>query len=253
MTVASRSLDFLDALSQQLNPIHVITRLRLDAALYQPAPPRKLKQMGRPRRKGKRLPNLTNVLASSETDWQTVTVNPWYGEGKREVEVTSGTAVWYHTGMPVVPIRWVLVRDPKGKEEPQALLCTHQDYSPEQILAWFVRRWQVEVTFEEVRAHLGMETQRQWSDLAIARTTPTLLGLFSLVTLLAHHLQSQSPLRVRQAAWYSKSLPTFSDAIALVRSSLWSGTFSMSPEPTESVKVPRSLFDRMTDALAYAA
>ena len=156
--------------------------------------------MGRPRRKGKRLPNLTNVLASSETDWQTVTVNPWYGEGKREVEVTSGTAVWYHTGMPVVPIRWVLVRDPKGKEEPQALLCTHQDYSPEQILAWFVRRWQVEVTFEEVRAHLGMETQRQWSDLAIARTTPTLLGLFSLVTLLAHHLQSQSPLRVRQAA-----------------------------------------------------
>lgn len=99
-------------------------------------------------------------------------------------------AFWYHSGLPVVPIRWVLVRDPDGKFKPQALLSTNQNYEPKQILEWFVRRWQIEVTFEEVRKHLGMETQRQWSDLAIVRTTPTLLGLFSLITMLATHLQT---------------------------------------------------------------
>ena len=101
------------------------------------------------------------------------------------VEVASATAVWYHAGQPVVPLRWVLVRDPQHKFDAQALLCTDLQATPEQILAWFVQRWQLEVTFEEARRHLGLETQRQWSDLAIARTTPALLGLFSLVTLLA--------------------------------------------------------------------
>ena len=121
--------------------------------------------MGRPRLKGSRLPNLEQVLASPKTQWQTVTLNRWYGDGERQVEICTGTAVWYHTGLPVVPIRWVLVRDPQHKFEPQALLCTNQAYCPIQILEWFVRRWQMEVSFEEARAHyLGMETQRQWSD-----------------------------------------------------------------------------------------
>ena len=119
--------------------------------------------------------------------------------------------------MPAVPIRWVLIRDPNGKFETKALLCTDQSAIPLQILQWFVRRWQVEVTFQEVRTHLGVETQRQWSDKAIARTTPILRGLFSLVTLLAHQSQEDGKLPVRQAAWYAKSTPTFSDAIALVR------------------------------------
>ena len=112
--------------------------------------------------------------------------------GQRLVEITSATAVWYHTGLPPVPIRWVLVRDPKGKFETRALLCTHLDQHPGQILQWFLWRWQVEVSFQEVRAHLGVETQRQWSDLAIQRTTPVLLGLFSIITLLAHQLSKSS-------------------------------------------------------------
>ena len=169
------------------------------------------------------------------------------------VEIVSGVAVWYHTGLPVVPIRWVLVRDPQNKFEPQALLCPNQAYSPTQILEWFVRRWQMEVTFEEARAHLGMETQRQWSDLAIARTTPTVLALFSLVTLLTDHLQANFSWTVRQTIWYSKSLPTFSDALALVRRFLWASTFSMSSEPTEMIKVPRTLFERLRDIAVYAA
>ncbi|MEM9567141.1 MAG: transposase, partial [Cyanobacteria bacterium P01_E01_bin.34] len=247
------ALEFLAALHQLSHPVHVVTRLRLDAALYDPASPRQPGQMGRPRLKGRRLPTLKQVLSNSETHWQTLSISPWYGGGKHEVDITTGTAVWYHVGKPVVPIRWVLLRDPQGQFEPQALLCTHLDYSPEQIVRWFVRRWQVEVTFEQVRAHLGVETQRQWSDLAIDRTTPALLGLFSFVTLMAHQMQRQSQFNIRQAAWYSKSSPTFADAMAWVRSVLWFSTFSMSHDSPEMVKVSRSLLDRMTDALIYAA
>jgi len=171
------------------NPICMITRLRLDAALYEPAPPREPGQIGRPRLKGKRLPKLTQVLQDAKTVWTTLIIANWYGEGRRKVDIVSGTAVWYHTGMPPVPIRWVLIRDPRGKFKPQALLCTDLKVEPLQILQWFMMRWRLEVTFQEVRAHLGVETQRQWSDLAIARTTPALLGLFSLVTLLAGIVQ----------------------------------------------------------------
>ena len=119
-----------------------------------------------------------------------------------------------------MPIRWVRIRDPAGEFDPQALLCTDLTAEPAQILEWFVRRWQMEVPQEEVRRHLGVETQRQWSELAILRTTPILLGLFSVVTLLAHpRMRTDSP--VRQAAWRRKATPTFSDALALVRRELW--------------------------------
>ncbi|MEO1006704.1 MAG: transposase [Cyanobacteria bacterium J06638_38] len=223
----------------------------------------------RPRLKGKRLPNLEQVLIDADTDWSKITLANWYGETERTVEITTGVAVWYHTGLPVVPIRWVLVRDPLGKFKPQALLCTHQEYQPQQILEWFARRWQLEVTFEregwrgclaisnraveEVRRHLGLETQRQWSDLAIARTTPLILGLFSIVTLLAHHLQANFTWTTRQKSWYSKPLPTFSDALALVRRFLWAGTFSTSSKSTDMIKVPRPLFNRLRDIAIYAA
>ena len=199
----------------------MITRFRLDAALYCPAPPRKEGQKGRPRKKGARLPTLKQVLGNPKTAWKKMTVPDWYGEGHREVEIVSAVAVWFHNGLPALPIRWVLIRDPKGVFDPQALLCTDLAIKPEQMVKWFVMRWRVEVTFHEVRTHLGVETQRQWSDLAIARTTPTLLGLFSLVTLLAHTHARHAKLPVRQAAWYSKPLPTFSDALAIVRQNLW--------------------------------
>jgi len=134
------------------------------------------------------------------------------------------------------------------------LLCTNPTYSPEQIIAYFVRRWSMEVTFEESRAHLGVETQRQWSDLAILRTTPALLGLFSWITLVAHSLfQTQAP-PIQRAAWYQKPLPTFADALAAVRHLLWFHplTFCMSPSPPDIVKVPRPLFDRLVNSLCYA-
>lgn len=244
------ALELLWAVGRMPQPLCLITRLRLDAALYQPARPRPVGQQGRPRLKGARLPTLAALLKDSELPWSQLTVVGWYGQLAREVEILSDTAMWYPTGLPPVPLRWVLVRDPLGQFKPQALLCTDLRVAPGQILAWFVRRWQLEVTFQEVRVHLGVETQRQWSDLAIGRTTPALLGLFSLVTILAGQLVGAAEFPRRQAAWYAKGQPTFADALALVRRYLWqSAHFYMSPENPDTVKIPRSLFERFIDTL----
>jgi hypothetical protein len=213
------ALDLLAALAR--HGLVCVTRLRLDAALYEPAPPRRPGTVGRPRTKGARLPNLSDVLGDEATSWAEVAVPGWYGEGERVVEVCSATAVWRHAGLPVVPVRWVLLRDPRHRFEPQALLCTDPGRDPSQIVRWFVRRWQVEVTFREARDHLGLETQRQWSDRAIARATPCLLGLVSLVTLLAARLDRRARAAVCTAAWYRKPDPTFADALAAVRRQFW--------------------------------
>ena len=209
-------LDLLARCAGLRDPVTVVTRLRLDAALYEPAPPRVPGTRGRPRLKGQRLPTLVSRLADPTTVWTTVTLPAWYGEGPRPVEVVSETAVWYHSGLPPVPLRWVLIRDPAGAFDPRALLCTDVTAEPGQLLEWFVQRWQMEVTQEEVRRHLGVETQRQWSEPAIRRTTPALLGLFSVVALLAHPPMLADPTPMRQAAWYPKHNPTFADALALV-------------------------------------
>jgi hypothetical protein len=234
-------------------PVTFITRLRLDAALYQPAPPRHPSQIGRPRLKGKRLPNLSMVVEDPATVWEPF-IASWYGQKERALEIASETAVWYSTGLFAVPLRWVLVRDPQNEFKTQALLCTDLEADPQKILSWFVMRWQLEITFQEARRHLGFETQRQWSDLAIRRTTPALLGLFSLVTLLAHRQMTQAAGAFRQAAWYHKSYPTFADALAVVRKELWAQeTFYGSSVDTETVKVPRAFMEQLTDTLCYAA
>jgi|SRR5579859_396478 len=243
----------LTALQQHIT---VVTRLRLDAALYAPAPPKPPRgsgKTGRPRVKGERLPTLEQVAADPNTEWSTVRVARWYSHQSREVEIVSACCVWYSKSL-VVPIRYVLVRDPRGKFETQALLCTDLLVDPVQILSWFVQRWQLEVTFQEVRTHLGVETQRQWNDQAIERTTPVLLGLFSMVTLFARPLIEANGLWVRQASWYPKQQATFSDTIALVRSHLWrETTFGMSGECIDGAKVADLLLERMTETLCYAA
>src|SRR5215207_3968449 len=248
------SLKLLDRCRRLKKPITFITRLRLDAALYEPAPPRYPGRIGRPRLKGERLPNLWVLAKDPKTDWMPITVAHWYGSKKRTVEVVSGTAVWHSTGLPAVPLRWVLIRDPKEEFTTQALLCTDLCAQPGQIISWFVRRWQMEATFQEVRQRLGFETQRHWSERAIRRTAPALLGLFSLVTLFAHRQTARSTATARQAAWYDKPYPTFSDALALVRKELWlQETFCVSPPQDDTVKVPRQLVERLTDAVCYAA
>ena len=247
---AFAAIEFLAAVRGYLS---VVTRLRLDANLYAPAPPRR-QGRGRPPVKGKRLPKLNQVLQHPRTVWQRHTVTLWYGRTNRIVELATGTAVWYHSGLPPVPIRWLLVRDPLGELQPQAFLSTDLDAAPVDILQWFVSRWQLEVTFQDARAHLGVETQRQWSDLAILRTTPALLGLCSLVTLWAHDLAADTPLAPATAAWYPKSHCTFSDAIAAVRRQIWHHqTSCMSRSHADVIRIPRQLWNRAANALAYAA
>jgi hypothetical protein len=244
------ALDFLHACQALSKPVTVITRLRLDAALYEPAPPYSGK--GRPRLKGQRLPTPQQLIDDPATCWMRLPFL-WYNHQLRQIEISTHQAVWYHTGQVPVPIRFILIRDVPGKFDPQALLCTDLTLDPLDILVFFKRRWQMEPTFRHVREHLGVETQRQWSDKAIARTTPVLLGLFSLITLLAHSLSTRHDLTARSAAWYPKPLPTFSDALALVRSTLWAHlTFQMSASDPDIVKVPRALLERFTDLLAYA-
>jgi hypothetical protein len=248
---AYAALEWLDAVRRHVT---AITRLRLDAALYEPAPPRPPGTRGRPRKKGTRLPALEQVLKDPRTCWQRVKVTQWYGRSERELEIATGTAVWYHAGLPGVPLRWVLVRDPAGKLDPAAFQCTDLGLGAVEILTYFVRRWQVEVTFEEVRAHLGVETQRQWSELAIARTTPCLLGLFSLVALVADELQRRDRLLVRRAAWYPKPVATFSDALAAVRREIWRHEgLSLSGCRGKTLKIPGTLVERLTHVVAYAA
>jgi hypothetical protein len=251
------SLKLLDRCRRLTEPITFITRLRLDAALYEPAPPRYPGQMGRPRLKGERLPNLCTVAEDPHALWSPITVANCYGSEERTVETISKTALWYSTGLPAVPLRWVLIRDPEEQFETQALLCTDLEVDPERIISWFVRRWRMEATFQEVRQRLGFETQRHWSKMAILRTAPAMLGLFSVVVLLAHRMMADQPTQiVRRAAWYDKRHPTFSDALALVRKELWAWegeTFCGSPREEDMVKVPREFMERLTDAVCYAA
>ena len=249
---AFSSLDFL----YQLRSLSItcITRLRLDARLYAPPPARRPGRPGRPSIKGARLPSLKTRLADRKTRWQSATVANWYGNTGRSIQFCSGTAIWYHGGLPPASLRWVLIRDPKGRFHPLALLSTDLHAQPLDIIADYVSRWQLEVTFEEARAHLGVETQRQWSDKAIARSTPVLLSLFSLVTLLASRLKVRQRTATLSSSWYPKLVPTFSDSLAAVRRHLWAhADLFMSSSATHKPKSTIRLLDLFSEALCYAA
>jgi hypothetical protein len=245
VAVADSSFAAIALLRDVAPHLTVVTRLRLDACLCEPPPPRTPRQRGRPAVKGRRLPSLAERLQSKATRWRRITLDGWYGHASRRLDIATGTALWHHPGMRV-PIRWVLVRDPTGEKEPQAFLCTDRAADPLDILRWFVRRWRIETTFEEARRHLGVETQRQWSDLAILRTTPALFGLFSLVTLWATRLAEQRSLLPEQVRWYAKPWPTFSDALALVRRELWAAQISAtSRHDGTAQKIPAALLERL--------
>jgi len=250
--VADSSYAAIDLLNVLRRHVCVVTRLRLDARLFAPPPRRRPGTLGRPRIVGERLPTLAERLADPRTRWRRVKVAGWYGRTERIVELVTGTAIWHHPGR-WIPIRYVLVRDAKGEFRPQAFLSTDPDATPEALLGWFVRRWCTEVTFAEVRRHLGVETQRQWSNQAIARTTPALLALFSLVTVWAGSLDLNQSVPARRAGWYLKPSPTFSDALAAVRRTLWQDVYRTSRTSRDLVKVPRAALHRITNFACYPA
>lgn len=229
----------------------LVSRLLLNAQLYDEPTPQPRGKPGPKPKKGRRQPNLATRLAKGTLTWGDREVC-WYGGERVTVALATGTALWHRDGEAPLPLRWVLVRHPRLRA-PVALFCTDPDVPAEQILAWYLGRWSIEVTFQEARAHLGLETQRQWSTPAIGRTTPCLLGLFSLVVLMAHTLHPHD-LPPRQAAWYAKGDPTFSDVLAVVRRHLWTSRNRPTPTaPPASAYSPDHLLAALIEAACYAA
>jgi hypothetical protein len=208
------------ALACGTHHVVMVSRRRWDAALSHPPAPQPPGKRGRQPTKGPRQRSLQAWANRRDTPWETVEVD-WDGGQRKTWWVVSHTALWYTPGLPPVDRRSVLVADPEGKLRLEAFFCTDLWTTPVAIWQWVVMRWSVEVTCEEARVHLGVETPRPWSDRAIARTTPVLLGLFSLVTVLALRWSGDGQIPVPVTAWYHTAEPTFADCLALVRQHLW--------------------------------
>jgi hypothetical protein len=241
------------ALACVTHHVVMVSRLRWDAALDHPPEPQPPGKRGRKPTKGPRQRSLQAWANRSDTPWETVEVD-WYGGQRKTLWVFSHTALWYTPGLPPVDIRSVLVADPEGQLRMEAFFCTDLRATPVEILPWVVMRWSVEVTCEEARAHLGVETPRQWSDRAIARTTPVLLGVFSLVTVLALQWRQDGQIPVPVTAWYHTAEPTFADCLALVRQHLWCARYVVNSgvEP-EFVPCPRAALELLLTGLPLAA
>ncbi|WP_349602970.1 IS701 family transposase [Azospirillum argentinense] len=242
------ALTLLDAVRPHMI---AITRLRLDARLFDPPPdpPLTLRQVA----KGARQPSLRARLTDPATVWHRVarpSRTRWRTGGW--IEYACGTALWHHQSKPIVPILWVMVRDPDGWGDPEAFLCTDLSVPPPTVLEWFNRRWAMETTYQESRAHLGIETQRQWADAAVFRTAPLLFGLYSLVTLYVHQNPGRLALSPRRAIWYPKPAPTFADALARLRRHLWFEQASMSVDTGDMLRTPPPLLQRLVDVACHA-
>jgi hypothetical protein len=232
-------------------PVQLVSKLRLDAVLYDFPSATPAGQAGPKAKKGQLQPKLIQRLFRLDTPWQTLTV-PWYDGQTKTLEVATGTALWWPRRAHLLPLRWLLVICPDNSFKPTAFFCSDLSIPPELILTWFVARWNLEVTFEEIRAFLGFESQRQWSDRAIERTTPCLFGLFSLVVLMALRLHPYC-LPVRTAAWYPTAKASFSDALAAVRFDLWrSLNINTSSASPDMLLIPKTVLDSLINLACYS-
>jgi hypothetical protein len=198
----------------------LVSRLKMNARLFDFPLEREPNKRGRIPSKGSRLINFKQMLSLKNLPWKEAEIVGYSGI-KRRVAFVSDTCMWGADGSTPIPIRWVLVVDPTGKMDPMPLMSTDPLLTAEQMIELYVDRWSLEVTFEETREHLGVETQRQWSDKAIARSTPILMGLYSLVCLMANRLGQEEVLKVEETAWYHKEHATFSDMLRAVRLTIW--------------------------------
>lgn len=233
--------------------VTLISRLRLDSALYEFAPIPTQGKRGRHREKGNRVISLKNLVNDTTQIWQEIIVT-WYGGETKILKILTGINLWYSPGEKPLPIKWVLTVDPDTNRA-EAFFSTDLQMLPAQIINWFVLRWNIEVTFEEVRANLGMETQRQWSQKAISRTTPTLIALFSLICLFALEMLKTTSLSLQSTAWYDKNgEAAFSDILAFVRRKIWAEKyFDDSASNADYMKINRNEWETLLDQLSRAA
>lgn len=239
------AIELVQRCQQFRQPVKLVSRLRLDAQLYDQPGPRPRGKRGPKPKKGAKQPHLAERLLDPATQWETLTI-PWYSGTIRTIEFITGVSLWHRGGNPPVLIRWVLVRCPedtpkKERFKPAGLFSSDPSLTAEQIVRLFISRWNIEITFEELRTFLGFETQRQWSDRAIERTTPCLFGIFSVVVLWAK-VRHTDKLPVRRTPWYPKPGATFSDVLAAVRHDLWAGSnYAASGDDPDMIQLPKAL------------
>jgi len=229
-----------------------VSKFYPDANLFEPPPlVRGQRPAHRPRKKGKELPAPAQVVRAT-TNRPVLTV-AWYGGQRRRVEVVTGTGWWYRSGRPLVPVRWVFVRDRSGTHRDEYFFTTDATMSPRAVIETSTGRWNIETTFEEMRSYLGLETTRGRSRNTVLRAEPSLLILYTMVVWLYAELPVRSR-GVRGVDWLGKSDVTFSDAITTVRRYLWvEGVFSLTGHREAFEKLGRPLRQILLQGLAPAA
>ncbi len=203
----------------------LVSKFDPSASLYDP-PPKTKGNVGRPRVKGRKRKSPQAVVASKSLR---KTVVSWYGASDRNVLVCDGKGYWYRSGNGLVPVHWVFVRDDDGTRRDEYFYTTHDEFTAEHIVTLYTLRWNLEVTFQELRAHLGFETPRQRVKESVMRMGPCLMGLFSVICIIYHEHVKRHKVTTHDRPCYVKSEPTFSDAIADVRRLFWQQTVFEQP------------------------
>jgi hypothetical protein len=232
--------------------VTLVSRFYANANLYDPPPvAKKSNKAGRPRLKGGKKPSPQDVVKKTRQRHRLTVA--WYGGGVRKVEVVSAVAHWYKAGEGLVPVRWVFVHDRTGTHRDDYLFTTDLSLTPTAIIEAFTRRWNIETTFEEMRAYLGLETTRGWTRLTVLRAAPCLFGLYSVIALLFWKLPPKLK-KDKAVMWQGKKETTFSDAITAVRRWLWTNwVFETSGHHQAFSKLPWRFKHTLLYALAPAA
>lgn len=249
------SLVFALWCSRHQDRITLVSRFHKHAALYAPPASRKKGQRGRKPKKGARLPSPQQQADDPHKIWTKARVS-WYGQTVKEVEMIWKTALWYQPGHDPVPVRWVFVRyrNEKGERKEECFFSTNPQMRPKQIVEHYVTRWNIETTFEEVRAHVGLETAENYCENAVKRTVPALLGLFSIIAVWFRKQWQLEPPKLQRAPWYRKTEPTFSDALCAIRLDLLDHTFLSDPLLRAGLDlIPPPLRDFFIQRLVQAA
>jgi Archaeal putative transposase ISC1217 len=229
----------------------LVSRFYADANLYEPPPlVQGKKPHGRPRKKGAKAPSPAQAVAGAPRTRLNVA---WYGGGRRDVEVVTGIGHWYKAGAGLVAVRWVYVHDVTGTHRDDYLYSTDLLLTAQQIIEAYTGRWNIETTFQEMRAYLGLETTRGWSSQTVLRAEPCLFGLYTVVALWYWQLPSATH-EDWQVVWLGKETMAFSDAITAVRRWLWTDWVLPSCDHNGAfAKLPESLQEVLLYALTPAA